>query len=169
MSVLRQIAAVTGMNMRSVPQRMASSSVVVVGIAGVVAVMMSVAALTRGLSDAVLATASPERALVLRGGATSELASTLLVDAVATIKDAPGIARAADGSAAASAEFVTGVNLLRKENGNRAGLAVRGVEPAFMAVRPELSIIEGRSFRPGLREVLVGRGAYNESPRRRPR
>jgi putative ABC transport system permease protein len=162
MSVFRQIAAVTGMNLRSVPQRMASSSVVVVGIAGVVAVMMSVAALTRGLSAAVLATGSPDRAIVLRGGATGELSSTLLVDAVSTIKDAPGIARTADGSAAASAEFVTGVNLLRKENGNRAGLAVRGVEPTFMAVRPELSIVEGRSFRPGLREVLVGRGAFNE-------
>jgi putative ABC transport system permease protein len=162
MSVLKQIAAVTGMNLRSLPQRMASSSVVVVGIAGVVAVMMSVAALTRGLSDAVLATGSADRAIVLRSGATGELSSTLLVDAVATIKDAPGIARAADGGVAASAEFVTGVNLLRKENGTRAGLAVRGVEPSFLAVRPELSVIEGRSLNPGLREVLVGRGAYEE-------
>jgi putative ABC transport system permease protein len=162
MSVLKQIASVTGMNLRSVPQRLASSSVVVVGIAGVVAVMMSVSALTRGLSDAVLATGSADRAIVLRAGATGELSSTLLVDAVATIKDAPGIARTADGSPAASAEFVTGVNLLRKENGSRAGLAVRGVEPAFLAVRPELGIVEGRALTPGLREVLVGRGAYDE-------
>ena len=162
MSVFRQIAAVTGMNLRSVPQRLASSSVVVVGITGVVAVMMSVAALTRGLSEAVLATGSADRAIVLRAGATGELSSTLLVDAVATIKDAPGIARAPDGGAAASAEFVTGVNLLRKEDGARSGISVRGVEPTFMAVRPEVSIVEGRAFTPGLREVLVGRGVYDE-------
>jgi putative ABC transport system permease protein len=162
MSVFRQIAAVTGMNMRSVPQRLASSSVVVVGITGVVAVMMSVAALTRGLSGAVLATGSADRAIVLRAGATGELSSTLLVDAVATIKDAPGIARTPDGGAAASAEFVTGVNLLRKEDGARSGISVRGVEPSFMAVRPEVGIIEGRAFTPGLREVLVGRGVYDE-------
>jgi putative ABC transport system permease protein len=162
MSVFRQIAAVTGMNMRSVPQRLASSSVVIVGITGVVAVMMSVAALTRGLSGAVLATGSADRAIVMRAGATGELSSTLLVDAVATIKDAPGIARTPDGSAAASAEFVTGVNLLRKEDGARSGISVRGVEPSFMAVRPEVSIIEGRAFTPGLREVLVGRGVYDE-------
>ncbi|HUQ50973.1 MAG TPA: ABC transporter permease [Gammaproteobacteria bacterium] len=162
MSVLKEIASVTGMNLRSVPQRLASSSVVVVGIAGVVAVMMSVSALTRGLSGAVLATGSADRAIVLRAGATGELSSTLLMDAVATIKDAPGIARADGGGAAASAEFETGVNLLRKENGARAGLSVRGVEPSFMAVRPEISIIEGRSFNPGLREVLVGRGAHAE-------
>jgi putative ABC transport system permease protein len=161
MSMFRQIASVTAMNLRSVPQRAASSSVVVVGIAGVVAVIMSVSALTRSMSDAVLATGSPERAIVLRAGATGEFSSTLLVDAVATIKDAPGIARAAGGPAA-SAEFVTGVNLLRKENGARAGLTVRGIDPAAMAVRPEISIVDGRNFQPGLREILVGRGALEE-------
>ena len=162
MSVFRQIAAVTGMNLRSVPQRLASSSVIVVGIAGVVAVIMSVSALTRGMSDAVLATGSAERAIVLRAGATGEVSSTLPVDAVATVKDAPGIARAADGGPAASAEFVTAVNLLRKETGSRSGVTVRGVEPPAMAVRPEIGIIEGRAFKPGLREVLVGRGAFDE-------
>jgi putative ABC transport system permease protein len=159
--MFRQIASVTAMNLRSVSQRVASSSVVVVGIAGVVAVIMSVSALTRSMSDAVLATGSPDRAIVLRAGATGEFSSTLLVDAVATIKDAPGIARAAGGPAA-SAEFVTGVNLLRKENGARAGLTVRGVDPAAMAVRPEISIVDGRAFTPGLREILVGRGALEE-------
>jgi len=161
MSMFTQIASVTAMNLRSVPQRVASSSVVVVGIAGVVAVIMSVSALTRSMSDAVLATGSPDRAIVLRAGATGEFSSTLLVDAVATIKDAPGIARAA-GGLAASAEFVTGVNLLRKENGARAGLTVRGVDPAAVAVRPEISIVDGRAFTPGLREILVGRGALEE-------
>jgi putative ABC transport system permease protein len=162
MSVMKQIAAVTGMNVRSIPQRLASSSVIVVGIAGVVAVIMSVSALTRGMSGAVLATGSADRAIVLRAGATGEVSSTLLVDAVATIKDAPGIARTPDGAAAASAEFVTAVNLLRKETGSRTGVAVRGVEPAAMTVRPEIGIIEGRAFTPGLRELLVGRGAFDE-------
>ena len=109
-----------------------------------------------------MATGSADRAIVLRGGATGELSSTLLVDAVATIKDAPGIARAADGRPAASAEFVTAVNLLRKENGARAGLVVRGVEPTVLAVRPEIKIVAGRVFQPGLREMLVGRSALEE-------
>jgi putative ABC transport system permease protein len=99
---------------------------------------------------------------VLRGGATGEISSTLLVDAVATIKDGPGITRAADGAPAASAEFVAAVNLLRKENGSRAGLVVRGVEPAASAVRPEIEIVAGRSFEPGLREMMVGRSAHAE-------
>src|SRR5688572_9058962 len=162
MSMFRQIASVTAMNLRSMPQRVASSSVVVVGIAGVVAVIMSVSALTRSMSDAVLATGSPDRAIVLRAGATGEFSSTLLVDAVATIKDAPGIARTDDGKPAATADFVAAVNLIRKEDGARAGLAVRGVDPAIMAVRPEIKIVSGRSFTPGLRELIVGRSALGE-------
>jgi len=160
--VFRQIASVTAMNLRSVPQRIGSSSVIVVGIAGVVAVILSVFGLTRSLSDAVLATGSPDRAIVLRAGATGEFASALLVDAVATIKDAPGIARADDGTPAATADFVAAVNLLRREDGARAGLAVRGVDPAIMAVRPEIKIVDGRLFRPGLRELIVGRSALEE-------
>ena len=54
MSAFRQIGSVTAMNLRSVPQRLGSSSVIVIGIAGVVAVIMSVFGLTRSLSDAVL-------------------------------------------------------------------------------------------------------------------
>jgi putative ABC transport system permease protein len=162
MNVFRQIVAVTAMGLRSVPQRMASSSVVVIGIAGVVAVIVSVFGMNRSMSESVAAAGRDDRAIVLRAGATSELASTLLVDAVATIKDAPGIARGGDGRAAASAEFVTAINLLRKEDGNRAGVTVRGIEPEAATLRPEVEIVAGRSFTPGLRELIVGRGAAAE-------
>jgi putative ABC transport system permease protein len=162
MSVLKQMVSVTAMNLRSVPQRLGSSSVIVIGIAGVVAVVLSVFGMTRSLQSALLATGSPDRAIVLRSGATGEISSTLLVDAVATIKDAPGIARAPDGKPAATADFIAAVNLNRKEDGARAGLIVRGVEPAAMAVRPEIRIVAGRAFTPGLRELLVGRSALDE-------
>ena len=162
MSMLKQIVAVTLMNVRSIPRRVGSSCVVVIGIAGVVGVIVSVFGMTRSLSQAVLDTGSPDRAIVLRGGATSDVASTLLVDAVATIKDAPGIARTADGEAAVSAEMVAAVNLLRKEDGTRAGISVRGVGKQGFAVRPQVEIVEGRVFRPGLREAIVGRAAHAE-------
>jgi putative ABC transport system permease protein len=158
-SVFRQISSVTAMNLRSMPQRIGSSSVIVVGIAVVVGVLLTVFAVTRSLSDAVLATGSPDRAIVLRAGATGEFSSALLVDAVATIKDAPGVARGDDGKPAATADFVAAVNLFRKEDGARAGLSVRGVDPAIMAVRREIKIVDGRFFTPGLRELIVGRSA----------
>jgi putative ABC transport system permease protein len=162
MTVLKQIAAVTVLGLRSVPQRLATSCVIVIGIAGVVGVIVSVFGMTRAMSESLVAAGRPDRAIVYRAGATSDIASTLLVDAVATIKDAPGIARTSDGRAAASAEFITAVNLIRKEDGNRTGVSVRGVEPAASAVRPEVQIIEGRMPEPGLRELIVGRGAAAE-------
>jgi putative ABC transport system permease protein len=162
MSTFTQIGAVTAMNLRSIPRRLGSSCVVVIGIAGVVGVIVSVLAMTQSLSRTLVETGRADRAIVLRSGATSEPASTLSVDAVLTIKDAPGIARSADGEAAASAEMVAAVNLLRKADGTRAGVTVRGIERAAFAVRPELKLVDGRMFEPGLREMIVGRGARAE-------
>ena len=91
-------------------------------------------ALTRSLSDAVLATGSADRAIVLRGGATGEAVEHA---ARRRRRDDQGCARhrarSRTAEPAASAEFVTAVNLLRKENGARAGLTVRGVEPAVFS------------------------------------
>jgi putative ABC transport system permease protein len=162
MSVFRQIAAVTAMNLRSVPRRWGTSSVVVIGIAGVVGVVVSVVGMNRSLAQTLVDSGRADRAVVLRGGADNEASSTLLVDAVATIKNAPGIARTRDGDAAATAEMIVNVTLSRKEDGTRAGLTVRGVEPQATAVRSEIELVEGRMFQPGLREMVVGKGARAE-------
>ncbi len=162
MKLLQQIVAVTALNMRSIPRRVGTSAVVIIGIAGVVGVLVSVFGMTQSMSQTVLAAGSPDRAIVLRSGATSDFASTLLIDAVATIMDAPGIARTPEGEAVGSAEMVTAVNMLRKENGTRAGVTIRGVGEQGFAVRPEIELVEGRMFQPGLREILVGRGAHAE-------
>jgi putative ABC transport system permease protein len=162
MSALKQIAAVTALNVRSIPQRLGSSCVVIIGIAGVVGVLVGVLGMVRGLSDTMLATGEPDRAIVLRGGATSDIASSLGLDAVVTIMDAPGVARTPDGDALASADMVTAVNLLRKEDGTRAGIMVRGVGPRAFELRPEIRLTEGRMFEPGLREVIVGRGVQRQ-------
>jgi putative ABC transport system permease protein len=162
MGIFTEITAVTGMNLRNVPRRLGSSCVVVLGIAGVVGVIVSVFGMTRSLSQTLVDTGRPDRAIVLRSGADNEVSSTLLMDAVATIKNAPGVARTADGDAAASAEMLSAVNMTRKEDGTQAGVTVRGVEPAAAQVRPEIQLIDGRMFRAGLREMIVGRGAQAE-------
>lgn len=160
--MFKQVWAVTSMNFKSVPARVASSSVIVIGIAGVVGVIVSIFGMTRSLSETLVDTGRVDRAIVLRAGADTEVASTLLVDAVATIKNAPGVARAPNGKPAASADMLVAVNLVRKQNGTRAGLTVRGIGPEASAVRPELELVEGRMFKPGLREMIVGRGAQRE-------
>jgi putative ABC transport system permease protein len=162
MSLFRQMAAVTGMNLRSIPRRLGTSSVVVIGIAGVVGVVVSVLGMTRSLSHTLVDTGRPDRAVVLRSGANNETSSSLPVDAIATIKNAPGIARTPQGDAAATAEMLVAVNLTRKKDGARVGVTVRGVEPAAGAVRPEIRLIDGRMFQPGLHEMIVGKGPHGE-------
>jgi putative ABC transport system permease protein len=162
MSVFRQIGAVVGMNLRSIPRRLGTSCVVVIGIAGVVGVVISIFGMNRSLGQALVDSGRPNRAVVLRNGSDGEGSSTLLVDAVGTIKNAPGIARTPEGDAAASAEMITTANFKRRKDGTTAGLPIRGFEPQAFFVRPEIKMVEGRVFKPGLREVIVGRGAQKE-------
>jgi putative ABC transport system permease protein len=159
MNMLRQIRAVTWMNLRSIPQRFGSSSVIVVGIAGVVAVLISVLAMATGFTHTVLATGRDDRAIVLRGGSDSELASTISRAATLTIMDAPGIRKDAAGKAIASAEPVVIVEMPKKSNDSGANVTIRGVGAEAVVLRPEIQLAQGRMFRRGVRELIVGRGA----------
>jgi putative ABC transport system permease protein len=159
MSMLRQIRAVTWMNLRSIPQRFGTSSVIVVGIAGVVAVLISVLAMATGFTHTVLETGRDDRAIVLRGGSNSELASTLSRDTTLTVMDAPGIRKDSGGKAIASAEPVVIVDMPKKSDGSGANVTIRGVGIEAAALRPEIQLAAGRMFQRGLRELIVGRGA----------
>jgi putative ABC transport system permease protein len=158
----KQIAAVTAMNLRSVPQRLAPSLVVVIGIAGVVGVLVSVLGMATGLSRAFVSTGNPARAIVLHKAATDEGLSSINFDWVGPIEDAPGVLRGPHGEVAASAEYIAGVNLPQRSDGLETGVIVRGVSPGAFLVHPEWHIAAGRKFRPGLREVIVGSAAASE-------
>jgi putative ABC transport system permease protein len=162
MNMLRQIGAVTWMNLRRIPQRFGTSSVIVIGIAGVVAVLISVLAMATGFTHTVAATGRADRAIVLRGGSDSELASTLAREATLTIMDAPGIRKNSQGNAVASADTVVIVDLPKKSNDSGANVTIRGVGPQWAALRPEIHLVAGTLFKPGLRELIVGRGAQSQ-------
>lgn len=159
MRTMEQILAVSSINLRGLPQRIAPSLVVVIGIAGVVAVLLSVLALSFGLSGALTATGRPDRAIILHAQSTDEVGSNLAADSIPTIVDAPGIARAHDGHPLASAEMLATVNVPRADNGLLGSLTLRGVSPEAFELRPELHLVEGRMFRPGVRELIAGREA----------
>ena len=93
MGGLRQIAAVTFLNLRTIPQRLGSSAVAVVGIAGVVVVLVAVLSIAEGFFAAMQSAGSPTRALIMRSGADSEMTSGLSGPETDIIKQAPGIAR----------------------------------------------------------------------------
>ena len=156
---LRQTFAIMALNLRTIPQRLSSSAVAIVGIAGVVVVFVSVLSIAAGFSAAMRQSGSPQRALVMRSGADSEMTSGLSAPEVDIIKQAPGIRR--DGQAPlASGELYVIIDLPKKATPETpANVPMRGIEPAGMRVRGEVSLTEGRMFQFGTNEVIVGRGA----------
>ncbi|MDP2326034.1 MAG: ABC transporter permease, partial [Gammaproteobacteria bacterium] len=159
MSALRQIAAVSWMNLQMLPQRLGMSLVIVFGIAGVVGVLIAVLALASGLAQTLANTGRPDRAIVLSSSATSEMTSSLARDQALTIADAPGIRRNADGKPIVSADVLTIVKLKRSDDAVSVNVILRGIGPQGLALRPEVRIIDGRAVQPAVRELIVGRAA----------
>jgi putative ABC transport system permease protein len=160
--MLRQLAALTLMNLQTLPQRRGSSSVIVIGIAGVVAVLVSVLAMSLGFHHTLADTGRADRVVILRGGSDVELNSNLTRAEIDTISNAPGLARDASGAAKLSNELVTVANVPKIDTGSDANVTLRGVGVKSPEVRPELTMIEGRMFRPAVRELIVGQGAARQ-------
>jgi putative ABC transport system permease protein len=155
--LFRQAFAISGLSIRSIPERWAPSLVIVVGLAGVVGVFTALLAMAAGFESTLKATGRSDAALIMRGGSAEELNSGLDRDSTDLIEQEPGIAAGADGRPLASAEIVVIAELLRKDDTqNGANITVRGVEPAAFALRPHLKIVRGHNFTPGLRELIVG-------------
>ena len=159
---LRQTVAVMALNLRTIPARLSSSAVAIVGIAGVVVVLVSVLSIASGFTAAMRGSGSSSRALVMRSGADSELTSGLSGTEVDVIRQAPGLAR--KGAAAlTSAELYVILDLPKKSSPEfAANVPMRGIEPLGMDVRPEVSIIKGRMFTFGTNEVIAGAGASGQ-------
>ncbi len=157
--MFRQIGAVTLMNLRSIPSRLGTSLVIVVGIGGVVAVLISVLAMATGFRETVAGTGRQDRAIILRGGSNSELASSLARDATLTIMDGPGVRKDEAGRPIASAEAVVIVELPKKGSTTGANVTLRGVGPQNLALRPEIKLTQGRMFKPALHELIAGKSA----------
>ncbi|MDP3716915.1 MAG: ABC transporter permease [Acidobacteriota bacterium] len=156
-----QTLAVTALNLRTIPQRLGSSGVAIVGIAGVVIVLVSVLSIAAGFSAAMQGSGSPSRALVMRSGADSEMTSGLGGAEVDVIKQAPGLRR--DGqTAVASAELYVIIDIPKISTNTSANVPMRGVQEMALAVRNEASIVEGRMFQFGTNEIVVGRGASGQ-------
>ncbi|HTW74229.1 MAG TPA: ABC transporter permease [Steroidobacteraceae bacterium] len=164
MSALRQISAMVSMNLRNLPQRLGSSLVIVLGITGVVAVLVSVLSMAVGFSRTISGAGSPDRALILAGGSFDEATSSISADAVPDILNAAGIARDAAGRPIADAEVLAQVQVAQTASDQPINVALRGVGAEQALLRPEIHLVAGRMFRPGLHEVIVGRSVQMRYP-----
>jgi putative ABC transport system permease protein len=161
--VLRQAFAITALSIRSIPERWAPSLVIVIGLAGVVAVFTALLAMSAGFDSTLKSTGRHDVAIILRGGSDAELNSAFDRASTDLITQEPGIRPGADGKPLAAAELMVIAELVRRDDvKNGANVTLRGVEPTSFILRPQLKIMAGRNFTPGLRELIVGRGVLQQ-------
>lgn len=162
MSAWTQTREIVSMNLRSIPDRLAASLVIVIGIAGVVAVMVALLSMSSGLDQTLGETGREDQVVVTRGGSQGELSSFLTIGSMTLIKQDRAIARGADGLPLASGELIVITEVPRPGQSTGANVTMRGVEPVGFALRRDFQIVEGRRFRPGVQEIMVGDGAARQ-------
>lgn len=145
-------------NLLSVTARWKSAVVAVLGIGGAVGVFVAMLALANGFRATLVATGSPDNAMIRRAGATSEMESAVSLDTLRIIETAPGVARDSRGPLV-SAEVAVIAAFPLRETGTDANVQVRGVSSRVLDVRPGVRVVEGRFLRAGLNELLVGKNA----------
>lgn len=161
MKVLNQIAAVSALNIRNLPQRLGGSLVAVVGVAAVVLVFAAVLSMAKGFERTMVNAGSDDTAIILRSGSTAELNSGLSNEQTLIVANSPGVLRDGD-DAVMSAELYVVVDIKKKSTNEDANVPLRGVQDGAFEVRRDVSIGEGRMFESGKNELIVGRAAQQE-------
>jgi putative ABC transport system permease protein len=144
-------------NIRSLRARKVGSLMTVVGVGMVVWAAIFAFALSAGLDKTLDIAAGPLDILVMRQGATSEAVSAVSDESARKITALPGIATDRDGSPLAASELVVFGYLKRRGGEHKVNVTVRGVVPVSQQLRSDMQIVEGRDFRPGVREAIVSR------------
>jgi ABC-type antimicrobial peptide transport system permease subunit len=127
------------------------------GMALVVFVFAAVLMLDAGLRKTLVSTGSADNVVVIRQGSQTEVQSGVFRDQAGLIETSPEVAHGANGEALASKEIVV-LNSLPKldDPSKRSNVVVRGLPPKGIELRPQARIVEGRMFRPGSSEIVVG-------------
>ena len=144
-------------NVRNLAVRKTTTLMTALGIALTVAVLLAVLALVAGLKSAFQASGHPLQLIVMRKGSTAELNSNFTRSQFQDLKFKAGIARSSSGEPMASLEMVTVVNLESVDAPAGMNITLRGVSPVGLEMRDGLKIESGRWFRPGMREIVVGK------------
>ncbi|HEY3629136.1 MAG TPA: ABC transporter permease [Terracidiphilus sp.] len=146
-------------NLRSIRARWTSTVVAILGIAGTVGVFVAMLSLARGFRATLVASGSPDDALVMRAGSTSEMMGGITLDSVKLVQDKPGVARDASGQPLVTQEVVGVVPIPLISTGTDANVEVRGVSTNVLEIREFVKMVQGRMFHSGLDELVVGKNA----------
>jgi putative ABC transport system permease protein len=158
----QQSWSVTQVGIATIPQRLGSSAVVVIGIAGVVGVLVAILAMAAGFERTLRETGTDDTVVVTRAGAQTEQNSVIDQDTAVVVTQAKQVLHNAAGQPIASPELVVIASLPKKSDGLDANVEIRGVGQRVWELRPDVKVIAGRKFTPGLRELIAGKRAVGQ-------
>lgn len=162
MPSFKLIVSALVMNLHGLAGRRVNALVMIVSIAGVVAVFSGVLAMNAGLDEAMRDAGRSDRVIVLRAGSTVEIASAISHEERNMIANSADVRRSADGTPLITGEAVAPLTLIERGSGMEVNGTIRGVGTEIMALRPEIKIVQGRMFEPGKFEIVVGRKALEQ-------
>lgn len=146
-------------NVRSLFVRKTTTFATAGGIALVVFVLSSSLMLAQGIRRTMVSAGAPDKGLVLRKGSDAELSSSIETKYKGLILAAPGVKRDATGAPVGAGELVVVIAMNKVDgDGQFSNVQVRGIEPASLALRPEVRMVDGRPPQPGTDEAIVGVG-----------
>lgn len=148
-------------NVRSLKARKVASLMTIFGVGMVVWASIFAMGLSAGLDKTLEIAADPLDLIVMRKGASSEAVSAITESAAREIKAFGGIATDSSGNPLAAAELVVFGYLPRRGSTQPVNVTVRGVDPVSRELRQGVRIVEGRDFKPGVREAIVSLAMSN--------
>ncbi len=162
LAAIKQALAIAAINLGSLRNRLGASSVIVVGIAGVVGVITAMLAMAEGFQQTLEGAGRTDQVVLLSTGSSDEMSSGITRDVVDIITSLPDIARDAENTPLASPEVYVVSNVPKRTTDTDANMPVRGVTLAAPELREDFAIIEGRMFQSGRNEMIVGRSAVEQ-------
>lgn len=157
-NAIRAVVRLTLAAVREWPARPVDTLVTVLGFATVAGILAAVLAMAGGYRHIFSAAAGNATAIVLSRGSNSEISSHVGAAAVAEVTQAPGVARCG-GAPLIAKDLLGSMSVRFRRRGLAARVVLRGVSPAMFRIDKRLHLVQGRWFRPGLNEIVVGAAA----------
>lgn len=143
-------------SIRNVWVRSSTAALTIAGLALVSLILLAVLMLGNGLNRALVESGSPDNVLLLRKGATTEIASGIYRDQAHIVRTLADIAQTPGGEPLAIPELVVLISLAKNGADTPANVVVRGTQPEAFMLRPQVRLIQGRVWQPGTTEIVIG-------------
>jgi len=147
---------------RNIWTRKLTTALTAGGMALVAFVFAAVLMLDAGLNRTMVGTGSADNVIFIRKGSETEIQSGITRDQAALVESQPQIARGEDGKPLSSKESLVLISLTKSGQDKGSNIVTRGVSPMGFVLRPQVKIVEGRAFRPGSTEIVVGKSIHDE-------